>query len=194
SVLGPPTQQDVIAELTEPEGDGAGPYAHRKRTGVFKTIRMPVFDRFVPARKEPWVAGYLLPPQLGDLVRLLLAQGAIVGRLTGDWQGPVESFRIDSVIAARGVFEGHRTVTVEGQWAARDGKLPAGWYYVPTDQRLGMLAAYLLEPESEDGFATWNFLDRVLRPRGEYPILRVRQPLIGGVVQVSRQSSQVTGF
>lgn len=180
SVLGPPTEQDVIAEITQLEGDGAGPYAHRKRTGVFRTIRMPVFDRFVASRKEPLAAGYLLPPQHVHLVRLLLEQGVIVGRLTGEWQGPVESFTADSVNPARVVFEGHRTVTVEGKWNGRDMKARTGWYYVPTAQRLGVLAEYLLEPASEDGFATWNFADRDLRPRNEYPILRLRQPILGG--------------
>lgn len=181
SVLGPGTEQEVIAELTEPEGDGAGPYAHRKRTGIFRTIRMPVFDRFVPARKEPLAAGYLLPPQHSHLVRLLLEQGIVVGRVTGTWEGEAEKFRIDSVTPARGVFEGHRAVTVEGAWAGQDGKAGPGWYYVPTAQRLGVLAAYLLEPESEDGFATWNYLDRDLRPRGEYPVIRLRHPLAGGM-------------
>jgi hypothetical protein len=44
---------------------------------------------------------------------------------------------------------------------------------VSTDQRLGVFAAYLLEPGSEDGYATWNLLDRDLRKGQEVPILRV---------------------
>jgi hypothetical protein len=40
SVLGPPTVQEVIAEITEPAGDGAGGFARRKRTGVY-TCRVP---------------------------------------------------------------------------------------------------------------------------------------------------------
>jgi hypothetical protein len=185
SVLGPGTEQDVIAEITEPDRDGAGPYARRKRTGIFRTIRMPVFDHFVPARKALLPAGYLLPPQHGHLVQLLRAQGVIVQRMEGEWKGAVEAFTVDSATAARGVFEGHRTVTVEGQWKPREGTTRAGSYYVSTRQRLGVLAAYLLEPESEDGFVTWNLLDRDLRPRAEYPILRVRQPVVGGMEQVN---------
>jgi hypothetical protein len=30
-----------------------------------------------------------------------------------------------------------------------------------------------LEPESEDGFATWNLLDRDLRPGARFPVLRL---------------------
>ena len=181
SILAPPADQDVIAEITEAAGDGAGSFASRRRTGVFRTIRMPVYDRFTAARKEPRGAGYLLPPQHAHLVELLRRQGIVVFRLRSRWQGPAESFTIDSVTAARNPFEGHRTVTLEGRWASGDFTAQAGWSFVPTAQRLGVLASYLLEPTSEDGLVTWNFLDRDLRPRATYPIRRVRTAPPGGL-------------
>ena len=177
SALGAAMEQDVVAEVTEPEGDGAGPYAHRRRTGVYRTIRMPVYDRFVAARKEARPEGYLLPPEYSRLAGLLVSQGVIVERFRSDWRGSVEGFQVDSVSASRGAFEGHRTVSVEGSWSRREGSAGPGWFYVSTRQRLGVMAGYFLEPESEDGYVTWNLLDQVLRPRSEYPILRVRQAL-----------------
>ncbi|HEU4763769.1 MAG TPA: M14 family metallopeptidase [Gemmatimonadales bacterium] len=178
SVMAPATMQDVIAELTQPAGEGGGPYARRKRTGIFKTIRMPVFDRFAPARKEALPEAYLLPAQFSDIVALLRAQGIAVGQLTAPWHGDGETFRLDSVSAVPYVFEGHREVTLTGQWAAHPGlDAPAGWYVVSTRQPLGLLAAYLLEPASEDGYAAWNFLDRALRRGHDYPFLRVRTPV-----------------
>lgn len=181
SVLGSATEQEVIAEITEPAGDGAGPFASRRRTGVLRTIRMPVFDRFTAARKEARPSGYLLPPQQAHLVQLLRRHGIVVQRFRAEWGGPAESFTIDSVSAGRGAFEGHRTVSLEGRWSGRDVTVPAGWYYVATGQRLGALAAYLLEPTSEDGFVTWNFLDRDVRPRATLPVMRVRAPVVGGL-------------
>ena len=177
AVLAPPTMQDVIAEITQPADQGSGPYARRKRTGVFRKIRMPVYDRFTPSRQEALPAGYLLPPQHGQIAELLRAQGVVVERLERDWSGPVEAFRVDSLNVAR-LFQGHRLVSVEGAWSARTDSVAAGWFYVSTAQRLGVLAAYLLEPESEDGYVTWNFFDRDLRPRGEYPVLRVRSAVV----------------
>jgi hypothetical protein len=41
-----------------------------------------------------------------------------------------------------------------------------------------VLAGWLLEPASEDGLATWNFLDRDLRRGLDHPVLRVRRPLL----------------
>jgi hypothetical protein len=181
SILAAPIEQEVIAEITEPAGEGAGSFASRRRTGVFRTIRMPVFDRFTAARKEARPAGYLVPPQHSHLVDLLRRQGVVVQRFRSEWGGAGESFAIDSVTAGRNAFEGHRNVAVEGRWAARDLTVTPGWFYVPTTQRLGVLAAYLLEPGSEDGFVSWNFLDRDIRPRGTYPIRRVRTPIVGGL-------------
>lgn len=177
SAFAPPVQMDVIAELTELAGEGSGMYARRKRTGQFKTIRMPVFDRFVPVEQVARPAAYLLPPSYGTLIPLLRAQGIQVERLTAAWSGQVEAYRADSMQTAPFNFEGHRNVTLRGTWTARPASLTPGWYYVSTEQRLGVLAAVLLEPGSEDGYVTWNFFDRELRPNQEVPVLRVRSAI-----------------
>jgi hypothetical protein len=177
SVLGPPTPQDVIAEITQPNGEGNDGFARRKRSGVFKTIRMPVFDRFVPALREVRPAAYLVPPEHADLIAMLRAQGVIVFR-AGAWRGAAERFTVDSVNLTTTVFEGHRAVGLLGRWASGEVTMPEGWFYVPTSQRLGVFASYMLEPMSEDGFVTWNFLDRDVAVGGVFPVARLRQPLV----------------
>jgi hypothetical protein len=185
SALGPPTAQDVVAEITRPAGEGDGGYARRVRSGVYRTIRMPVFDRFVPTRREALPAAYLLPARFGELVTLLRRQGVVVARLTEAWSGAAEAFMVDT-IAVGPLFEGHRTVQVEGRWGgSRPVAAGAGWFVVPTDQPLGVLAAYLLEPASEDGLVTWNLLDRELEPHKAFPIVRVRKPVRAGAEEVA---------
>jgi hypothetical protein len=178
SVLGPPSSLDVIAEITQDLGKGSSGYAQRRRTGVYRTIRMPVFDRFVAARKEARPDGYLIPARLEEIVELLRRQGILVEELTAPWRTPVESFTVDS-LSVGPLFEGHRTVVTEGRWnpAPRDTVAAIGWYLVRTDQPLGTLAAYLLEPASEDGMGTWNLLDRELQIRAAHPIVRVRSSI-----------------
>jgi hypothetical protein len=177
STLGPPTRQDVIAEITQPAGEGAGGFARRRRTGLYRTIRMPVFDGFVASRREALPAGYLLPERFNDLVTLLRRQGIVVERLRSAWSGRGERFTLDSLVVEP-LFEGHRTVRVEGRWGeATPIQAKPGWYLVRTAQPIGILAAYVLEPASEDGVVTWNFLDRELQAAGSYPIVRVRTAL-----------------
>jgi hypothetical protein len=166
--------QPVIAEITRPAGEGAGGFARRERTGVYRTIKMPVFDRFTAARKEARPAAYLIPPRLGDIVQLLRRQGVLVEQQTRDWRVGAETFSIDT-LSVGPLFEGHRSTRVEGQWstAPADTTAAPGWYAVRTDQPLGTFASYLLEPASEDGIVTWNLLDRELESRKAYPILRM---------------------
>ena len=183
SELAPATMQPVIAEITESAGEGAGGYVRRRRTGVYRSIRMPVFDRFQAARKEALPAGYLVPPRLRSVVDLLRLQGVSVDSLTGPWSTKAHSFMIDT-LSVGSLFEGHRTVQAEGTWNSqpRDSALVSGWYLVRTAQPLGLLGAYLLEPASEDGVVTWNLLDRELQPGSAYPILRVTsQPRVPAV-------------
>lgn len=176
SVLGPPTMQAVVAEITRPTGDGNGGYARRERSGVYRTIRMPVFDRFVPSRREAMPTAYLFPARLADVAALLQRQGIAAERLREPWSGAAERFIVDSLTVGP-LFEGHRTVQADGGWGTDSVRTAsAGSYFVRTDQPLGVLAAYLLEPASEDGVVTWNLLDRDLEPRTEFPILRVRAP------------------
>jgi hypothetical protein len=136
---------------------------------------MPVFDRFVAARREAIPAAYLIPARLHEIVELLRRQGVVVESLMEPWRAAADEFLIDSV-SVQPLFEGHRTVQVEGRWRSEsfDTALVAGWYLLRTDQSLGVLASYLLEPASEDGVATWNLLDRELQPGARYPILRLR--------------------
>jgi zinc carboxypeptidase len=177
SVLGPPTMQDVIAEITRSAGAGSGGFAPRERSGTYRTVWMPVFDRFVAARKEAIPPGYLIPPRLKEVVELLRRHAVIVEQLTGPWETPVQVFSVESLIVSP-VFENHRTVQAEGRWnsAATDTTVEPGWYLVRTDQPLGTLAAYLLEPASEDGIVTWNLLERELHPKTDYPLVRLRAP------------------
>jgi hypothetical protein len=173
SRLGPPTTQDVIAEVTASAGEGAGGFARRKRTGVYRPVRMPVFDRFIGTRREAIPPAYLIPPRLEVIVELLRRHGVVVESLRRAWRPAVNSFLIDS-ISVQPVFEGHRAVQVEGHWRAEPfDTTVAGWYLLRTDQPLGLLASYLLEPASEDGMVTWNFLDRELHAHARYPILRL---------------------
>ena len=184
STLAPPTPQFVVAEITRPAGEGDGGFAKRQRTGVYRSIRMPVFGSFQARRKEAMPHAYLVPPRLRHIVELLRAQGIAVDSLTSESRLAAEEFTVDSLTAGP-LFEGHRTVQVEGRWSPRSSDTLAapGWYTVSTRQPLGVLAAYLLEPASEDGVVTWNLLDRELQPRTPYPILRTLSThRFGGVV------------
>jgi hypothetical protein len=148
-----------------------------RRTGHFRTLALPVYTRFAAMLTRPLPWAYALAGD-GGALDLLRAHGVRVERLTADWNAAVESFTIDSVARAARPFQGHYELTLVGRWATDPARaLPAGTYVVPTAQSLGVLAARLLEPESDDGLATWNLFDADLRRGGEFPVVRIVQPL-----------------
>jgi hypothetical protein len=92
----------------------------------------------------------------------------------------VERFKIIELKGAERLNQGHYTQTVKGEFIAEEKEFPAGTYLVKTNQKLGNLAACLLEPQSDDGLLLWNFFDKYLVPQwgGDffpYPVYRLME-------------------
>jgi len=63
--------------------------------------------------------------------------------------------------------------------------LPAGTPVVRLAQPLGLLAAYLLEPESDDGLTNWNFFDPWLEVGKPAPVRKIMTNVKVSVVRLS---------
>jgi len=103
----------------------------------------------------------------------LLAHGITVEELTATATLEVTVFHIEEVTKKQKLSEGRHEVTLKGNYEAKKLEFAQGTLLVRSAQPLGLLAAYLLEPESDDGLVTWNFLDSFLEKGNVYPIYRV---------------------
>lgn len=167
----------VAFELLDRTGDSSltqpGVPNGMRRTGRFRTQVMPVFDRFVPTlvRRMP-VAYYLSDTTAVAKLRL---HGVTVDLVQPGWLLPrMDRFTIDSVSRSPRPFQGHNEVRAFGHWEAAPSGMPVT-YVVRTSQPLGRVAMYLLDPESDDGLATWNVFDAALAQH-TYPVLRSAAP------------------
>jgi hypothetical protein len=115
---------------------------------------------------------YLIPASLGALVANLRRHGVVMEELRQAAELPVEVYRVDGITRTR-TFQKHQPVVVQATARKETRRVEAGTIVVRTAQPLGSLAVHLLEPQSADGLVTWNFLDAVLKERGDYPILRL---------------------
>jgi dipeptidyl-peptidase-4 len=111
-------------------------------------------------------------------VPVLRIHGVAVEQLTAPATVTAQSFGVDSVADDPRRSETPRTLKdVTGSWKpAASRSLPAGTYVVRAGQPYGLLAFYLLEPESDDGLAQWSFFDGILAPRSDFPVVRVTKP------------------
>ena len=175
-------QRTGDSSLTEP-----GVPRGQRRTGRYRSLSLTIYDRFEPALWVELPVAYALDPSRTDVQQALLVHGIVVERLRAPTMIDAAVFTVDSVTRSRRIFQGHYESRVWGRWETVRRALPTGTLVVPTSQSLGVLAAYLLEPESDDGLVTWNFFDAELRRGAEFPVTRIPQQLPAPRRALSRQ-------
>ncbi len=168
---------DVVIESVDP----ASVKAHRLpgMKGVRRrTYRCRHLRRFVPTASVQRPFGWLAPASLADRLTAHGIRHARLGR-----RGPMEVEAsivtavertvspdiVDPALGAATRWETVLTVRRERRTIAPAADL----LLVPAGQPLGNLALYLLEPESDDGFARWGFLDAALEVGEPFPVFRL---------------------
>jgi dipeptidyl aminopeptidase/acylaminoacyl peptidase len=116
---------------------------------------------------------YLFPANLTRVVENLQRHGVEADRLREDMELDVEVYRIEQITRAERPFQNHHLLKIEAAVRKQARRVPTGTVLVRTAQPLGALAAYLLEPQAEDGLCTWNFFDEQLEEGQDFPVLRL---------------------
>lgn len=171
SKAGPWPEDVEILGYEEPLVDG------KVQKGGPVEYRVKLWDKFEPTLKVTRPLAYAFPPELGGVAAKLREHGILVRQLPKATEGAVEVYTIDTAQRASREYQGH--VLIHADATAKREKITMGatWYIVPMNQPLGSLAAYLLEPASEDGLATWNYFDKWLKVGEKFPVVRVMEPL-----------------
>jgi hypothetical protein len=160
----------------------AGPFPRMRPTDRRKRYNVTYYADFVAKRSVRLPYAYVIPLAGTEVLDKLRQHGIAVERLTGAATLEVEAFRIKEIKGAERLYQGHRTNTVKGEYAVETKGFPAGTLLVRTAQPLGRLAAYLLEPESDDGLVVWNFFDKDIvsqwgRGAQTYPAFKLMAPV-----------------
>jgi hypothetical protein len=134
---------------------------------------MPVFDRFNPTTFAAVPLAYAIRASEHEAVMLLRTHGITVDSLASTNTARADRFIADSTIVAPRAFQKHHEVRLVGHWTSEQRELAPGTYIVRTSQPLGLLAVYLLEPETDDGLVTWNIFDEAMSFGSSYPVLRL---------------------
>jgi hypothetical protein len=129
----------------------------------------------MPTRSVPMARVYVLPndPAFQPIVDKIRQHGIVVDELAAPLTTDVSSFMVEAITKSQRPFQGHNEIKLKGQYATDKITIPAGSKVVRLAQPLGLLAAYLLEPESDDGLTNWNFLDPWLAVGQPAPIGKV---------------------
>jgi hypothetical protein len=152
-----------------------------RKTDRKKEHTVPCLSDYAAKRNVRYPFGYAIEAADPSIVAALTRHGVLVERLTTSATLDVQSFRVTELTAAKRPFQGHYMNRVKGEYVDERRTFPPGTLFVPTAQSLGLLAATLLEPESDDGLLVWNVMDRYLIPQwsqgfGQYPVYKVASP------------------
>ena len=130
------------------------------------------YGTFAPTLRERVPQAYLIPAGLEEILTRLAAHGIALEPAEAT-PVDVEAFRIDSVRTAERPFQGRNEQSLFGRYEPGQVTPASGDMWARADQPLGRLLFSLVEPQSDDGFASWGFLADRLSAGGLYPILRV---------------------
>ncbi|MFO0846451.1 MAG: DPP IV N-terminal domain-containing protein [Gemmataceae bacterium] len=127
---------------------------------------------------------YLYPASFTKATEALQRHGITVEELREDLDLDLEAYRVKKVTRERD-FQKHQLVALEVEPRKEGRRVPAGTVIVRTAQPLGRLAVFLLEPQSMDGLATWNFFDQALKEGSDFPVTRLaaQTPITTGRVR-----------
>ena len=164
----------LVGEVTKVKNPRSGRDMTVMVEDKFAKVAMQDFGMFAAKRSVPTARAYLFCREDGmrAAIEKLLQHGIAVEELTAPLTTEVESFVIDSVKKAGRPFQGHTAVTLTGKYKKETMTFSAGSIIVRAAQPLGTLAAYLLEPESDDGLTSWNFLDAYLGEGKVHPVYK----------------------
>lgn len=170
---GVPTPRKVTVKTYEVERytDDQGRPRFRKTDNKL-TLTVPYIADYEPLICVKFPYAYLITVPDPGVLSNLRVHNIEVEELSRAQSFEVERFDLQELVPSQRLNQGHYTNQVKGTFVAETRTFPAGTCLVRTAQPLGSLAAYLLEPQSNDGLLLWNFFDSYLVPqwgRGFYP-------------------------
>ncbi len=163
-----------------PAAEGQRPQI--RPTAKVNPLTIPYYSDWIGKKGVRRPFAYLITVPDAEIIRKMLQHGLVVEKLTAPVSLEVEAFHPKEIKAAERPYQGHRLNQVKGEYALVVKEFAAGTIFVPLAQPLGNLAAYLLEPESDDGLLVWNFFDRHLVPQWSrelqtYPVYKLLKPV-----------------
>jgi hypothetical protein len=116
--------------------------------------------------RAPKIGYYLQPSDVEWILPKLEVHGIKYEKMKNN-PGHLEVFRATKTQFAPKSYEGHQTLTLEGEWKNEKVKLPKAMIFVPLHQPKAKLILQLFEPRSQDSFLFWGFFNRAFE-RKEY--------------------------
>jgi Predicted carboxypeptidase len=178
-----PLPEKVTIKTFEAEPSAEpGIYPPFRKTDRQVTVTVPYYIDYYPVKSVKFPFAWIITIRDKEVLNLLKLHGIKTEKLTEPLKCNVEKFEINDLKGASSLNQGHYLNTIRGRYITEAIDFPAGTILVRAAQPLANLAAYLLEPQSNDGLLIWNYLDKYLVPQwgggyNPYPVFRILNPV-----------------
>ena len=149
------------------------------RTGkIIEYDSINYFAKFEAIQESTLPRGYVIPAEFKEVVKNLRMHGIKMDPLQKSKSFSGETFIIDSLVNSKNSFQKHNSADLYGTFKLETKKFKKGDYFVDIAQPLSNLIFYLLEPQSDDGLAHWNFFDDYVKKKTtqgkkvEFPVFK----------------------
>lgn len=134
---------------------------HYQRTNDLTTYTVPYIGKSIATKKVARPYAYIIPKAYGNIVHKLQQHGIVVEKLRRPLETAVEVYKITDMEWADESYQGHHPVHLTARPETRNMNFEPGTYIVRLAQPSGNVAAFLLEPETPDGYGYWNYFDQI---------------------------------
>ena len=160
---GVPTPNPITIKAIEADTiPGMSGYWRFKQSDRKRTVTVPYIADYVPVKSVKIPEAYIMTVPDKNVLELLYSHGIQISYLCDTFTFVVEEFQFEEIKPANYLFQGHYPNQIKGHMKTITKTFKKGTPVICTSQPLGALAAYLLEPLSDDGLLKWNFFDKYL--------------------------------
>lgn len=146
-----------------------------------KDYEVTFVGNFRPVNSVSMPYAYVLPPEMSLHAERLQMHGVSIEKVPAMQDQPLQvegtRFTVTNIRRNARAFQKHHMVTLETSAEQGQIEIRPGSFVIRTGQPLGRLVSYMLEPETNEGLVTWNFLDPWLAEGQPYPITRIDKPI-----------------
>lgn len=172
------TIKAIEAELYSTENG----WKRYRRTDRKRTVTVPYIADYFPTKQVKFPFAYVMDKKYKAVLKNLTTHGVNVEQLKKDTEIEVLTYVFEEIKPSKKHNQGHYNNKIKGHFKAETKFFKAGTVVIRTNQKLANVAAYLLEPETDDGLLYWNYFDRYLRPQWgsrmfPYPVYKIMNPV-----------------
>ena len=147
-------------------------------TDKVKQVTVPYYADYFMKRGVQYPYAYIITIPDAQVVKLLKTHGIKIESLEKPISLDVQTIKIKELKPAPRLNQGHYNNSIKVDYIKERKEFAAGSLIIRTAQPLANVAAYLLEPETDDGLLLWNYWDKYLVPQWggsflPYPVTKV---------------------